>query len=111
MPGSGFPYISKDLNTTCNGSWRAVAIFFIVLSIAMASTLAFVIGNKFFLYISATKFNPNGGGFDCAHTFLDGYFYMKKGIQRSQISWLFLIIYYELSENLKRKLVFHRVLG
>ena len=83
MPGSGFPYISKDLNTTCNGSWRAVAIFFIVLSIAMASTLAFVIGNKFFLYISAAKFNPSGGGLIVPTLFSDGYFYMKKGVRRS----------------------------
>ena len=78
MPGSSFPYISKDLNTTCNGSWRAVAIFFIVLSIAMASTLAFVIGNKFFLFISAVKFNPNVGGLIVPTLFSDGYFYMKK---------------------------------
>ena len=40
--GAGFTNFSKDLS--CSGSWRAVAIFFIVLTIAMASTLAFVIG-------------------------------------------------------------------
>ena len=37
----GFHNFTKDLNAC---SWRAVAIFFIVLTIAMASTLAFVIG-------------------------------------------------------------------
>ena len=37
----GFHTFTKDLNGC---SWRAVAIFFIVLTIAMASTLAFVIG-------------------------------------------------------------------
>ena len=39
----GFPTFTKDLNGC---SWRAVAIFFIVLTIAMASTLAFVIGKQ-----------------------------------------------------------------
>ena len=41
--GAGFASFSKDLSS-CSGSWRAVAIFFIVLTIAIASTLAFVIG-------------------------------------------------------------------
>ena len=44
-PGAGFPHFSKDLSS-CSGSWRAVAIFFIVLTIAMASTLAFVIASS-----------------------------------------------------------------
>ena len=43
--GAGFPHFSKDLSG-CSGSWRAVAIFFIVLTIAMASTLAFVIASS-----------------------------------------------------------------
>ena len=38
-----FQPFTKDLNGC---SWRAVAIFFIVLTIAMASTLAFVIGKE-----------------------------------------------------------------
>jgi len=38
----GFHNFTKDLNAC---SWRAVAIFFIVLTIAMASTLAFVIAS------------------------------------------------------------------
>ena len=47
LPASqGFANFSKDLSGSCSGSWRAVAIFFIVLTIAMASTLAFVIGES-----------------------------------------------------------------
>ena len=47
LPASqGFANFSKDLSGSCSGSWRAVAIFFIVLTIAMASTLAFVIGKS-----------------------------------------------------------------
>ena len=42
--------------------------------------------------------NPNGGGMEYARTFLDGYIYMKKGVWRSEISWL-LLIHYELLEN------------
>ena len=42
--------------------------------------------------------NPNGGGMEYARTFLDGYFYMKIGVWRSELSW-FLLIHYELLEN------------
>ena len=38
---TSLPCSSLDLSG-CSGSWRAVAIFFIVLTIAMAATLAFV---------------------------------------------------------------------
>ena len=38
-----FQNFTKDLGG-CSASWRAVAIFFIVVTIAMASTLAFVLG-------------------------------------------------------------------
>ena len=41
--GGSFQNFTKDLGG-CSASWRAVAIFFIVLTIAMASTLAFVLG-------------------------------------------------------------------
>ena len=41
--------------------------------------------------------------------FSDGYFYMKKGVWRSKISWLFLI-HYELSEN-QKKIVFSQCFG
>ena len=39
-----FQNFTKDLGW-CSASWRAVAIFFIVLTIAMASTLAFVLAS------------------------------------------------------------------
>ena len=41
--GGSFQNFTKDLGG-CSASWRAVAIFFIVITIAMASTLAFVLG-------------------------------------------------------------------
>ena len=41
--GGSFQNFTKDLGG-CSASWRAVAIFFIVVTIAMASTLAFVLG-------------------------------------------------------------------
>ena len=40
------------------------------------------------------------GGFDCARTALDGYFAMKKGVWRSQISRVF-VTHQKLAENLK----------
>ena len=61
-------------------------------------------------FCSKELFNPNGGGVDCAQTFLDGYFSMKKGVWKSQISWLFLIPY-EIWENQNFWGGFHSVLG
>ena len=43
--GGSFQNFTKDLGG-CSASWRAVAIFFIVVTIAMASTLAFVLGES-----------------------------------------------------------------
>ena len=40
-----FQNFTKDLGG-CSASWRAVAIFFIVVTIAMASTLAFVLASS-----------------------------------------------------------------
>ena len=57
--------------------------------------------------------NPirSGGGLNQPALFSDGYFSMKKGVWRPQISWLFLI-HYELSEKqIMFFLVFHSVLG
>ena len=42
-----------------------------------------------------------GKGFKVPALFSGGYFSMKKGVWRSQISWLFLI-HYEISENQKK---------
>ena len=43
--GGSFQNFTKDLGG-CSASWRAVAIFFIVVTIAMASTLAFVLASS-----------------------------------------------------------------
>ena len=50
----------------------------------------------------------SGGGAESSRTFSNIHFSIKKGVCRSQISWLFLI-HYELLENKKKILVFHSV--
>ena len=51
-----------------------------------------------------------GGGLNQPALFSDGYFSMKKGVWRSQISWLFLI-HYELSEKQKKIFGFSQCFG
>ena len=55
-----------------------------------------------FDFMTKGFFNPIWvGGLNQPALFSDGYFSMKKGVWRSQISWLFLI-HYELSEKQKK---------